>query len=149
MANHGFLPHNGYATISQFVDATTKSVGMGPILAVFLAVLGAGLDGDGTSWSIGGTPGPGIGGPLSRFGNGISGSHNKYDTDASPTRGDLYQYGNNFKLVLSQWNELIEMTPSGIVTLQDLTDFRSKRWDEQVANNPYVSINPRTRLNAR
>lgn len=140
MANHGFLPHNGYATIPQFIDATTKSVGMGPILAVFLAVLGASLDGDGTSWSIGGTPGPGIGGPLARFGNGISGSHNKYDSDGSPTRGDLYQYGDNFRLQLSQWNQLIDMTPSGEVTLQDLTDFRAQRWDDQVANNPYVAV---------
>ena len=50
---------------------------MGADLAAFLAVLGAAIDGDGTSWSIGGTPGPGVGGPLSGLGNGISGSHNK------------------------------------------------------------------------
>lgn len=29
VANHGFLPHNGYATILQFVDATSQVVGMG------------------------------------------------------------------------------------------------------------------------
>lgn len=76
-ANHGFLPHNGYATISQFIDATTNVVGMGLDLAGFLAVFGAVIDGDGTAWSIGGTPGPGVGGPLAGQGNGISGSHNK------------------------------------------------------------------------
>lgn len=77
-ANHGYIPHNGYATISQFVEATENVVGMGPLLAIFLSVLGAVLDGDGTAWSIGGTPGPGIGGLLARSGHGISGSHNKY-----------------------------------------------------------------------
>jgi hypothetical protein len=76
-ANHNFLPHNGYATIQQFIDTTEEVVGMGTDLAAFLAVLGAAVDGDGTSWSIGGTPGPGVGGPLSSLGNGISGSHNK------------------------------------------------------------------------
>lgn len=50
---------------------------MGLDLAGFLAVFGAVIDGDGTSWSIGGTPGAGIGGPLAGQGNGISGSHNK------------------------------------------------------------------------
>lgn len=54
-ANHGFLPRNGYATIQQFIDATTQVVGMGPDLALFLSVLGALIDsGDLTSWSIGG-----------------------------------------------------------------------------------------------
>jgi hypothetical protein len=76
-ANHNFLPHDGYATIQQFIDTTEEVVGMGTDLAAFLAVLGAALDGDGMSWSIGGTPGPGVGGPLSGLGNGISGSHNK------------------------------------------------------------------------
>lgn len=69
-ANHGFLPHNGYATITQFIEATNSVVGMGVQLAAFLAVLGAGIDGDGISWSIHGTPPPGVGGPLSGFGNG-------------------------------------------------------------------------------
>jgi len=71
-ANHGFLPRNGYATISQFVDVTTQVVGMGPVLALFLSTLGAAIDGSGTAWSIGGTPPASIG-----SGNGLSGSHNK------------------------------------------------------------------------
>lgn len=77
-ANHGFLPHNGYATTQQFIDATTEVVGMGPILAGFLSILGSAIDGSGTAWSIGGTPGAGIGGLLAQDGNGLIGSHNKY-----------------------------------------------------------------------
>ena len=88
-ANHGFLPHNGYATIAQFVDATTNVVGMGAGLAAFLAAFGAAIDGDGTAWSIGGTPPASIAGPLGAQGNGISGSHNKYINSAFSKLGRL------------------------------------------------------------
>lgn len=67
---------------------------MGVDLAAFLAAFGAVYDGDGTSWSIGGPPTASqIGGLSGLLGQsyGISGSHNKYESDASPTRGDLYQ----------------------------------------------------------
>lgn len=75
-ANHGFLPRNGYATITQFIDATTNVVGMGADLAAFLAVFGAAIDGSGTAWSIGGKPPASLGGVLGT-GNGITNSHNK------------------------------------------------------------------------
>ncbi|KAI5241383.1 Cloroperoxidase [Aureobasidium subglaciale] len=143
-ANHGFLPHSGYATIQQFIDTTEEVVGMGTDLAAFLAVLGAAVDGDGLSWSIGGTPGPGIGGPLSRLGNGLSGSHNKYESDASPTRPDLYEAGNDYKTVAKQFEQLISASPGGQVTLESLTAFRSERFDTQIANNPYFFNGPFT-----
>lgn len=66
---------------------------MGVDLATFLAVYGAVFDGDGaTTWSIGG-PDSRVTPLLGLLGTpqGISGSHNKYEGDASPTRGDLYQ----------------------------------------------------------
>lgn len=71
-ANHGFLPHNGYASITEFIDVTMNVVGMGLNLATFLSAYGAAIDGSGTGWSIGGTPPPSVG-----AGNGLSGSHNK------------------------------------------------------------------------
>lgn len=37
MANHNFLPHNGYATISQYINATMEVVGMGFQLAGFVS----------------------------------------------------------------------------------------------------------------
>ena len=66
---------------------------MGLDLATFLAVYGAIFDGDLTSWSIGGPPPSSL---LSSVGllntpQGISGSHNKYEADVSPTRPDLYE----------------------------------------------------------
>jgi hypothetical protein len=62
-------------------------------LATALAIYGAVYSGDLTSWSIGGPPDPGLLSSLGLLGSpqGISNSHNKYEGDASPTRGDLYQ----------------------------------------------------------
>ncbi|KAK5675257.1 hypothetical protein LTS10_012018 [Elasticomyces elasticus] len=82
LANHNYLPHNGVATITQFVDATTKVYGMGADLALFLATFGAVLDGTGVSWSIAGTPHTGIGG-----------SHGNYETDSSPLKSDSTSMG--------------------------------------------------------
>ncbi|KAH6625885.1 hypothetical protein C7974DRAFT_209323 [Boeremia exigua] len=135
-ANHKFIPHSGYATIQQYIDATMKVVGMGPQLSLFLSVLGGALDGDLLSWSIGGTPSLLQGGPTGILGNGLIGSHNKYEGDASPTRPDLYEAGNNYKTVTSQFQDLINHSPGGQVSLESLTAFRSDRFDTQIKNNP-------------
>ncbi|KAK6442644.1 hypothetical protein LTR95_001123 [Oleoguttula sp. CCFEE 5521] len=142
MANHNFLPHDGYATIAQFVDATESVVGMGSALAIFLSAYGAAIDGSGLAWSIGGTPTAAQAGLLPG-GNGISGSHNKYESDASPTRPDLYEAGNDYKTVASQFQQLINASP-GSVTMESLTSFRSQRFDTQIANNPYFFNGPFT-----
>lgn len=137
-ANHGFLPRSGYATIAQFIEATTSVVGMGVDLAAFLSLLGALIDsGDLLGWSIGGTPPAGVGGLLAQGGNGLIGSHNKYENDVSPTRPDLYQVGNNYITQASQFQELIDVSPGGVVTLDSLTTHRSNRFDSSIANNPY------------
>lgn len=143
VANHGFLPHNGYATVTQFVEATTQVVGMGPGLALFLSAFGAAIDGSGLAWSIGGTPTRAQAGLLPG-GNGISGSHNKYESDASPTRPDLYEDGNDYETQADQFQQLIDLTSNDEVTLDDLTAFRSKRFDDQIANNPYFFNGPFT-----
>jgi hypothetical protein len=63
-------------------------------LGGFLAVYGAVFDGDLTSWSIGGAPSASL---LSSTAGllgtpqGISGSHNKYESDVSPIRLGLYE----------------------------------------------------------
>lgn len=46
----------GVGTISQFISGTNTVFGMGLDLAAFLAVYGAVIDGDLTSWSIGRRP---------------------------------------------------------------------------------------------
>ncbi|GME36764.1 Chloroperoxidase [Neofusicoccum parvum] len=142
LANHNFIPHNGVATITQFVEATNSVYGMGVDLGTFLSVYGAVMDGDGLGWSIGGAP------PTTDLLNlltqpqGLSGSHNKYETDVSPTRGDLYQYGNNFAVVRSQWDALFAKQAAipndqSNYGLGVLTDFRVERFQQSIENNPY------------
>ena len=68
---------------------------MGIDLGTFLAVIGTAFDGN----PISSDPGYSIGGPatsenilggLLQTPLGLSGSHNNYESDTSPTRGDLY-----------------------------------------------------------
>ncbi|KAK3117722.1 hypothetical protein LTR53_000651 [Teratosphaeriaceae sp. CCFEE 6253] len=128
LANHNYLPHNGVATIAQFVSATTQVFGMGADLATFLSTYGAVVDGSGTSWSIAGGPHVGIGG-----------SHGNYETDSSPLKGDLYQYGSNTKLIMSQFNNLYGMQPVAATAnynLDVLRTFRNQRFQESIDKNP-------------
>ncbi|KAL1304902.1 hypothetical protein AAFC00_003820 [Neodothiora populina] len=140
-ANHGYLPHDGVATISEFVAGTNKVFGMGLDLGAFLSVYGAVADGDGTKWSIGGpTSEVGALAGLLSLGQptGISGSHNKYESDVSPTRGDLYQYGNDYLLQVSQFQQLYDMgAANDNYDLSLLTQFRANRFQQSKSDNPY------------
>ncbi|CAH0382737.1 unnamed protein product [Bemisia tabaci] len=144
LANHNYLPHNGVATINEFIAATSWVYGMGLDLASFLAPLGAITSGNGFSWSIDGPP---IGlaslGLLGK-GLGLSNSHNRYETDASPTRADLY-LGNNRDVNLSQFQALLDTqanTPNPNYNLNVLTPFRARRFNESVTTNPYFFNSP-------
>lgn len=106
-------------------------------------MFGAAIDGSGTAWSIGGPPTAGQAGLLPG-GNGLIGSHNKYESDASPTRPDLYEDGNNYETQADQFQQLIDASPGGEVTLNSLTAFRSQRFDAQIANNPFFFNGPFT-----
>lgn len=115
---------------------------MGVDLAQFLSVYGSVIDGDLTSFSIGGAPPSGLLSTVGLLGTpqGLSGSHNKYETDASPTRGDLYSTGDNSKLVLSQFESLFNTQPDAATANYDLptlTKFRAQRRQESIATNPY------------
>ncbi|KAK5117333.1 hypothetical protein LTR62_005950 [Meristemomyces frigidus] len=147
MANHGYLPHNGIATIDDLVTQVPKVFGMGADLAGILAVYGAVLDGDLTSYSIGG-PDSRVG--LSLLGlnllsqpTGLTGSHNNYEGDASAVRGDLYQYGNNYLSQVSQFQALYDLGKSqDSYDVPLVTKFRSSRLKQSVANNPYYVHGP-------
>ena len=129
MANHGYLPRNGRATITEFASGCQKVFGMGPDLALVLALYGAVVDGTLTSWSVGGTRHLGIGG-----------SHNNYETDSSPLYADLNQFGNNEKLVMNQFHELYKLQPNADTAnynLEILRDFRKTRFQESIDKNPF------------
>jgi len=135
MANHGYLPHNGYATIDQFVTQTGRVFGMGVDLATFLAVYGAVVDGNLAGWSLQGTPHIGIGG-----------SHGNYEGDSSPIHSDLFQYGQD-QVVIPQFEKLYSMQPNDATAnynLQVLRDFRATRFQESIDKNPYFTFGPFT-----
>jgi len=140
MANHGYMPHNGVGSMADFVTGTFNAFGMGPDIAEFLAVYGGVFDGNLLSYSIGG-PTPsllGLGGLLGQP-RGLSGSHNNYEGDNSPVRGDLYQYGNGYLVQLRFFKELYErgMANGNKIDLNLLTEYRHDRFQRSIAENPY------------
>lgn len=118
---------------------------MGNDLGGFLAIYGAIFDGDATKWSIGG-PAPSVGN-LGLLGTpqGISGSHNKYESDVSPSRPDLYEYGNDYKVIISQFQQMFDLQPDAATANYDLsvlTPFRAARFQQSIQNNPYFFNGP-------
>ncbi|KAJ4465073.1 Chloroperoxidase [Lentinula aciculospora] len=140
MANHGI------ATIDQFIEGTYEVFGMGRDLALFLAVYGTLMVGDPFSLSFS------IGGGNTIFGckNGLTCSHNNYESDVSPTRGDLFQYGNNYAVQMSQFNQLYELQSQVLDSSEVnydiplLTAFRVSRFQQSIESNPYLFNGPFT-----
>jgi len=138
LANHGYLPHNGVATIDEFITSTNQVFGMGVDLSTILAVYGAAIDGNLVSWSIGG-PTPNVP-SINLLGQpqGISGSHNKYEGDASPTRGDLYLDGQDYLLKMENFQALYDAGKAADnYDIQLLTDRRAARFKQNIETNPY------------
>ena len=116
--------------------------GMSPDLSGFLAAYAVIFDGDPIlgQWSIGGPMPNVIGGVVGYNPQGISYSHNKYEGDGSPTRPDLYQYGNNYKVVISQFQQLVDIAQAAGTdnyNVEILTQFNEQRVEQQIASNPY------------
>ncbi|KAG8684815.1 hypothetical protein FRC09_015129 [Ceratobasidium sp. 395] len=114
LANHGYLPRSGLVTFNQAIQACNSVFGMGVDIATTLATLGVVLTGNPETdqFSIGGSPGGDIVPPLISLPQGLSGSHNKYETDASPGRGDYYLHnGDASSLDLRNFKSLYALQP--------------------------------------
>ncbi|KAF5868903.1 putative oxidase protein [Botrytis fragariae] len=154
LANHGFIPHNGFATISQIINANEEVFGMGADLAIFLTVYGLVMDGNPLSlnpgWSIGASPTQGQNILDNLFGllgapQGLIGSHNKYEGDTSPTRGDLFVYGNAWVLQMSHFQELFNLQPDKDTANYDIgimSQLRQITFERSVRTNPYFFYGP-------
>ncbi|KAJ3712560.1 hypothetical protein DFJ43DRAFT_1008467, partial [Lentinula guzmanii] len=144
--------HSGIATIDEFVQGTYEVFGMGNDLGSFLAIYGTALDGDipSLSFSIG-TGGNSILGTVLHP-DGLTGSHNNYEADVSPTRGDLYEYGNNYEVQMTQFLQLYDLQsnvsdPSQVnYDIDVLTAFRLSRFQQSIDNNQYFFNGPITGL---
>ncbi|TGO56477.1 hypothetical protein BCON_0077g00310 [Botryotinia convoluta] len=154
LANHGFIPHNGFATISQIINANEEVFGMGADLAIFLTVYGLVMDGNPLSlnpgWSIGASPTQGQNILDNLFGllgapQGLIGSHNKYEGDTSPTRGDLFVYGNAWVLQMPHFQELFDLQPDKDTANYDIgimSQLRQITFERSVRTNPYFFYGP-------
>ncbi|RAL67849.1 hypothetical protein DID88_008575 [Monilinia fructigena] len=149
-ANHGYIPHNGVGTIDDFINGTNVAYGMSLDLGGFLAIYGAVFDGNLLAWSIGG-PTSEASLPLSNLlgltgqPQGISGSHNKYETDTSPTRPDLYLAGQSFDVEVELFQKYYDNLIEGIGAdeqYQRLLDFRMDRFNNSITTNPYFFFSP-------
>lgn len=98
---------------------------MGFDLAVFLSAISVIFVGDpvSTEWSIGGPPPQGILSQLGLLGRptGLSGSHNKYESDSSPGRGDAYLHdGDASTLNMDNFLSLYNLVDPGMWSLVEL-----------------------------
>ncbi|KAJ6484823.1 hypothetical protein C8R45DRAFT_1098968 [Mycena sanguinolenta] len=119
-----------------------------------LALFGADLLAPGLPFSIGGPPPPSLltgllGGIVGKFygaPTGLSGTHNQFETDSSPTRGDYYQFnGDNHHLQLPYFQALYDLPPAGPSANYDLDilfQFRQTRFQQSVSQNPYFFYGP-------
>ncbi|ORY86995.1 hypothetical protein BCR37DRAFT_376338 [Protomyces lactucae-debilis] len=142
-ANHGYISRDGVTNLQEAIDGTNAVFNMGRDLGGFLSIYSVLSDGDPLTqkWSIGGAPPAGLGGLLGVKPQGLTGSHNKYETDSSPMRGDLYQFnGDNFRLQMSQFKEFYN-TKAGqtnpTYSFEDIAAFRKVRFQESIDKNPY------------
>ncbi|KAJ7713359.1 oxidase-like protein [Mycena olivaceomarginata] len=123
LANHNYIPHHGVVSVEQAILAATEVFGMGLDFATgagVLALYGANLlDVPFFEFSIGGPPGGILGGILGAP-TGLSGTHNQFESDSSPTRCDLYECRN----------------------LDILIQHRVARLQHSKANNPYFFYGP-------
>ncbi|KAJ8508470.1 heme-thiolate peroxidase [Pleurotus djamor] len=140
LANHGYLPRNGIASALEITVAVNTVYGMGDDLGAFLAFYSTVLDGNGSSLSIGGKDSR-VGLPILGPFKGLTGSHNNFETDASPTRGDLYLDGDNWGVLPKNFKRLYEMQlnvtdEESNYDLPLVTDFHASRLAESISENP-------------
>ncbi|KAJ5054164.1 uncharacterized protein L3040_000446 [Drepanopeziza brunnea f. sp. 'multigermtubi'] len=142
-ANHGFIPHNGIGTVTQFATGLQQAYNMDIPLSTVLATIGVALTGDvlGGTWSIGGPYSAGLLGSLLSSPKGLSYSHNLYETDGSVTRADAYMNnGDSSTLQMDRFMALYNR--SELYTLDIMRQHNKAMRDWSVQNNPYYFSAP-------
>lgn len=63
----------------------------------------------------------------------------------SPTHPDLYEYGNDYKVIIDQFQQLFHLQPDATTANYDLsvlTSFLASRSQQSIENNPYFFNGP-------
>ncbi|KAF1970232.1 Cloroperoxidase [Bimuria novae-zelandiae CBS 107.79] len=157
LANHGYIPRNGIASVEQIVKASTEVFGIEKDFATFTATYGIAFAASPNlkNLSIGAAVRPGdvpsdlrVG--LSTRPQGLSLTHVGLEHDASPTRMDLYEKGsngNNYDLSPSLFQQLLHRQ-EGIAehkvnyNIKVLAHHRFQRIQDSIANNADFFLQP-------
>ncbi|QDS71386.1 hypothetical protein FKW77_002847 [Venturia effusa] len=155
LANHNYLPHNGIASYQQLLDAQQKAYALGNDTRHLLAAYGLALSGSGDVdlMSIGGPPPEDLAHiteQMKRRPLGLGSEHVAFESDSSPTRGDLYIRNSTDdvqQVVLENFAQLYEkqdvQCPGNANydnTVMGL--HRAERINESVARNPDFFLTP-------
>jgi len=144
LANHNFLSHDGLTTYNELVDAQQNVYNIGFGLANLLAIAGVGLTGDLITGRMS------LGCPRDDWTNFLPGvlgyegglnAHNKFESDASLTRGDYFYNQDDHTFNVTMFQNMYDVT-KGNYDRNNLALYRKMRYDEAVANNPNFFFGP-------
>ncbi|KAB5591490.1 Aromatic peroxygenase [Ceratobasidium theobromae] len=151
LANHNFISHNGITTLLEATTASNKIFGFGIDLAAAAAACGVIFGGNPVTqvFSIGGPPPGLVIPPLISRPPGLSGTHNRFEGDASPTRGDAYTHNGDPSLLdldsFRHLYDLVQEGSSGNFDTSVLTDHRAwTRQNDWIVGyrNPHFFVSP-------
>lgn len=158
LANHNYVSHDGAISVVEQITAATEVFNFGVDLATVLALISVLFVGNPLSvkpsYSIGG-PTPEVENLLDNLGGllgtpeGLDHSHNIIESDASPTRDDLYQTGDAWTLSMDAFTELYESIESDALTRDEMAAHAIRRFNNSIANNPYFWNGPVTNVMMR
>ncbi|MCJ1467988.1 hypothetical protein MMC07_006614 [Pseudocyphellaria aurata] len=148
LANHGYIPHSGIVPLTVAATATNEvfglAIGFGTLLSVYATLVDGNIIDD--TWSIGGKPPQNLLSLVVGTGDGLSGSHNKYESDASPGRGDYYLYnGDVTSLRVEKFKALYDLAKNDPVpnyNLDILIKHRKFTFDQSTSTNPHFFFGP-------
>ncbi|GKT95361.1 heme-thiolate peroxidase [Colletotrichum tofieldiae] len=138
LANHGYLPRNGYVNLGQVIEATARGFNMGPDLSTILGVFAVLGSGNITTESFYLGSGPGGVGGLNR--------HSIVEADISPNREDFYNgCGDNHHLSSRLFKQNVEIVAKSGTKQFDLTNMGTQYQQLSMfsqKNNPYLYYFP-------
>ncbi|KAK4609285.1 Dothistromin biosynthesis peroxidase dotB [Fulvia fulva] len=140
MANHAYIPRNGYTSNIQVIAAMREVFNISPEFGGFLTIMGSAMGGDGLGFSIGGPPPPSLPTATGLLGRpqGMRNTHNRFESDQSITRHDLYQTGNAVTMNMDLFKDLLTSSlPRGWYDIDVLGNHRVRRFEYSKANSPY------------
>jgi len=129
-ANHGYLPHNGEASLTQLINVCTQVGGFDLELATVLSVYELLFTGSILTQQVS------LGGSLLLVGPGFD-YHGGIESDASLTRGDAY-FGDNHSFNVTKWNEMAGISASSPQPwgIEFFSGMRYLRYTQSLATNP-------------